>query len=435
MPRTAFLCLFFCVTLLVVGTSVEECCCDSSVLDQHYGSLNEAFKQVSNFTFFRIFKLDLYSDDCPLDQGPQACGSNGCAVCDECEVPPLFQQADEEGMRRRAAVDLFVGSHAPWVPNNDDMWIAPDADDKRIYIDLGRNPEKDTGYVGDGPRRMWQAIYSNNCFTKGLDEMCVEERALYRVTSGFHLMTNLHVAHDKGFVYDLQQFPDRLGNLYFATALMLRALAKARQMLLSFDTRAGVSEQEDRMAQQKLEQLLGHPMLQDCSDTSLFNERALFTDQVKKNELRQVFREISRIMNCVDCDTCRLHGKLQFLGIGTAMKVLWSHDVPLAEDFERDEVSALIYAASKFTNAVEIANWMATEIERRRKPWYQNRTLQIAFSGASVLLLCVLYRCCGRRESKHSKPCQGKTVPFSENLESKHSKKAKDKENDTKKTN
>jgi hypothetical protein len=34
------------------------------------------------------------------------------------------------------------------------------------------------------------------------------------------------------------------------------------------------------------------------------------------------FRNISRIMDCVTCDKCRVWGKLQVLGIGTAIKIL-----------------------------------------------------------------------------------------------------------------
>jgi hypothetical protein len=34
------------------------------------------------------------------------------------------------------------------------------------------------------------------------------------------------------------------------------------------------------------------------------------------------FRNISRIMDCVTCEKCRVWGKLQILGIGTAIKIL-----------------------------------------------------------------------------------------------------------------
>ena len=46
--------------------------------------------------------------------------------------------------------------------------------------------------------------------------------------------------------------------------------------------------------------------------------------QVLKEEFKQHFRNISRIMDCVGCDKCRLWGKLQTQGLGTALKILFS---------------------------------------------------------------------------------------------------------------
>ena len=40
-----------------------------------------------------------------------------------------------------------------------------------------------------------------------------------------------------------------------------------------------------------------------------------------REELRLHFRNISAVMDCVGCEKCRLWGKLQTLGLGTALKV------------------------------------------------------------------------------------------------------------------
>lgn len=48
--------------------------------------------------------------------------------------------------------------------------------------------------------------------------------------------------------------------------------------------------------------------------------------QVLKEEFKQHFRNVSRIMDCVGCDKCRLWGKIQTTGLGTAMKVLFELD-------------------------------------------------------------------------------------------------------------
>lgn len=49
-----------------------------------------------------------------------------------------------------------------------------------------------------------------------------------------------------------------------------------------------------------------------------------------KTEFREKFRNISKIMDCVGCDKCRLWGKLQVQGLGTALKILFSEKFDLS---------------------------------------------------------------------------------------------------------
>lgn len=48
--------------------------------------------------------------------------------------------------------------------------------------------------------------------------------------------------------------------------------------------------------------------------------------QILKEQFKTHFRNVSRIMDCVGCDKCRLWGKLQVSGLGTAMKILFELD-------------------------------------------------------------------------------------------------------------
>jgi len=43
-----------------------------------------------------------------------------------------------------------------------------------------------------------------------------------------------------------------------------------------------------------------------------------------KEEFRHHFRNITRIMDCVGCEKCKVWGKLQTQGLGTALKILFS---------------------------------------------------------------------------------------------------------------
>lgn len=63
-----------------------------------------------------------------------------------------------------------------------------------------------------------------------------------------------------------------------------------------------------------------------------FDENEMFKGveadaRLLREEFRLHFMNISRIMDCVGCDKCRLWGKLQTHGMGTALKILFS-DLP-----------------------------------------------------------------------------------------------------------
>jgi hypothetical protein len=61
---------------------------------------------------------------------------------------------------------------------------------------------------------------------------------------------------------------------------------------------------------------------------SMFDETIMFNDEPSKalkKDFKENFRNISRIMDCVGCQKCRLWGKIQTSGLGTALKVLFSY--------------------------------------------------------------------------------------------------------------
>ena len=60
--------------------------------------------------------------------------------------------------------------------------------------------------------------------------------------------------------------------------------------------------------------------------SSPFSSSNAWNLQIIKSEFKEHFRNVSRIMDCVGCDKCRLWGKLQVTGLGTALKLLFSTD-------------------------------------------------------------------------------------------------------------
>ena len=79
-----------------------------------------------------------------------------------------------------------------------------------------------------------------------------------------------------------------------------------------------------------------------------------------KRDLQQCFQNITRVMDCVGCEKCKMWGKLQFLGVATSLKILFSSeactgDVPGDDTLvlERNEVIALINLLERLSASVE----------------------------------------------------------------------------------
>ncbi|XP_078594179.1 ERO1-like protein beta isoform X2 [Branchiostoma floridae x Branchiostoma japonicum] len=314
--------------------------------------------------------------------------------------------------------DAFVD----WTEYDDSQlsFCAMDDEDENDmqYVDLLLNPERYTGYKGESPHRIWRSIYEENCFkpvqstrpsyspnivSKGL---CLEKRVFYRVISGLHSSINIHLCARHLLPADghhgdvcltrdgwgrtkwgpkLEEFrkrfsPEsvgpqgttRLKNLYFVYLLELRALVKAAPYFLNQTFYTGDRGEDDEVRQ----------LLMEVLDVARqfpyqFDENTMFQGDPKearrlKEEFRQHFWNVTRIMDCVGCDKCRLWGKLQVHGLGTALKVLFSGDIigrtdiPHNRQFHmtRREIVALVNAFGRLSKSIraleDFKNMMTT---------------------------------------------------------------------------
>jgi len=119
---------------------------------------------------------------------------------------------------------------------------------------------------------------------------------------------------------------------------------------------------------------------------SSFNETRMFEETDKlglKKEMQQKFRNISLIMDCVSCETCKVHAKLQIMGIGAALKILLTPNDAIQLD--RNEVIALFNTLHKFSESISALEKM--KIEARWKPY------EIGIRGGGVIfgVLLILY--------------------------------------------
>lgn len=72
-------------------------------------------------------------------------------------------------------------------------------------------------------------------------------------------------------------------------------------------------------------------------------------------EFKNHFRNVSLIMDCVSCEKCRLWGKVQVTGIGTALKILFASESPRrweSLNFRRSEIVALFNTLGRLSESI-----------------------------------------------------------------------------------
>jgi len=141
--------------------------------------------------------------------------------------------------------------------------------------------------------------------------------------------------------------PTWLRNLYFIYLIELRAIYKAREYLKNQSYFTG--NQTDDF---ETKQLLTEQLLKEMEPfANHFNENSLFKNgnEQLKEEFKEHFRNISRIMDCVGCDKCRLWGKLQVEALGTSLKILFSTN-PI--QLQRSELVSLINGFTRLSTSI-----------------------------------------------------------------------------------
>lgn len=296
-------------------------------------------------------------------------------------------------------VDMCSGDHAKGMTLED--------------VNLIKNPERNTGYNGS---HIWQAMYDENCFEVGSSmprgrfasdaSMCYEERVLYRLLSGWHASTSISIAKNyyapgtkqKGgwapnldrFMKDIGDHPERAKNLHFSFVVLLRAVRKAAPLLQSYAFHTG-DDKEDMKTKMLMSRLLDSQLLSLCSplfeafdETRLFRSSSTEQRSQLKRQFKSVFRNITELVDCVQCQRCRLHAKLFSLGLGTALKILLSPEDLISTTTSRDDVVALVNVLWKMSDSLEDVRLMTKQFYEEHSP--QPKVPASKPSGESVVV-------------------------------------------------
>jgi ERO1-like protein beta len=441
---------------------VSDACASYSTLDDLNRELSPTLKDVTQKTdFFSYYRLNLFGKECPFwEDANGMCGNIACAVNtleNEEDIPEIWraeelgklegpkaghpgkQLQEERGPQRPLQGMLGENVGESCVVEYDDEcderdYCVPEDESvgaKGDYVSLVDNPERFTGYAGEGAKHVWDAIYRENCFSKesfpksasygrtqmsqggsaanelksvlkergrqqaleefqkhspnapfiaelGLEDEdeCLEKRVFYRVISGMHTSISTHICKEylnqttgewgpnlQCYKERLHSHADRVSNLYFNYALVLRAVTKLGPSLEDYTFCSGDPTQ-DVMTRSKVQALIS----QAGTVPQIFDESLMFVNgegPSLKEDFRNRFRNVSRIMDCVGCDKCRLWGKVQTAGYGAALKVLFEHDnnavdVPM---LKRTELVALFNTLARISESLAAINKFRSMVE------------------------------------------------------------------------
>eukprot|EP01018_Ginkgo_biloba_P021464 Gb_24195 [translate_table: standard] len=382
---------------------VEDCCCDYDTVDTlNKQVLHPLLQDLVRAPFFRYFKARLWCD-CPFWPDDGMCRLRDCSVCEcpENEFPeafkgrtvqlPLDDLSCQEG-KPQAAVDRTLDKKAfrGWM-ETDNPWTYDDETDnsEMTYVNLRLNPERYTGYIGPSARRIWESIYKENILKDLPGDASPEVRVFYKLISGLHSSISVHIAAeyllDEGknlwgpnstLLYErVLKYPERVRNLYFTFLFVLRAVTKAADYLSQAEYSTG-NVLEDKNTLSMVNELVNNKRLQAACPIP-FDEAKLWKGENVNELKRQIqlqFRNISALMDCVGCEKCRLWGKLQILGLGTALKILFSMDsndsLNQSVQLQRNEVIALINLLNRLSESVQTVHALAPLAKKDVKEGY-----------------------------------------------------------------
>ncbi|KZT26702.1 endoplasmic oxidoreductin [Neolentinus lepideus HHB14362 ss-1] len=397
---------------------IETTLCDYETVESVNEELFTNLSELVKTPFFKYFRVDLYRD-CPFWEENGFCMNRECGITtvDESEIPEKWRAA------ALSKVELPSSEQRQSLPGcyyRDSDYCFLDDMTEGDYIDLSVNPERFTGYIGPSAHRIWSTIYQENCFGMkdaqdapgmlfaasrhaktmyrdlvgvgdGLapatqdGQQCLEKRVYYKVISGLHASISTHICAEyfnqttgewgpnlACFINRVAAHPERLQYIYFNTVLMLRAVSRLGPYLSAYDYCSSGTHEDDKRTLDVVGRVVGL-----AREAGRFDESVLFRGEdanVLKEEFKQHFRNVSRIMDCVGCDKCRLWGKVQTTGVATALKILFELDEKALDPrsnanlLQRSEVVALINTLYRFSESLYVVGrfremWAAADGE------------------------------------------------------------------------
>jgi len=345
----------------------EELASAIASINEKNEELKSQLDELRENDFFRLYSCDMMGSCEYMPQELFECYSESC------EIYPVDDELIPVEMK-----DVDANEHA-FDLDDWSRWDMPSED----YYSTSDFPEEYTGYDGS---EVWQFIHQHICFNVDKVDDDTEWKADFnKIVSGLHSSISAHIVNgiqekndneedisEEQWTDAEDEFTRRLSptgensnaidNLYFGYMIMLGAVSKARNRLLEECASGSIDEKSAK----PLKLILASPLLDDpiigIASQNLQAHAFKNDDTVGALwEARMRCRDLMRIMNCVQCNKCRFHGKIQSLGLSAAMQILLGKGGKGCSigTLRRVELAALMTTTAKFSTAVQICRDMS----------------------------------------------------------------------------
>jgi len=367
-PRPAS---WFTTTILksTAISSNEDLLPGIGAINEGNAELFKSLESMRDAPYFRLFSVDILASCEYLPQELFECYTEGCEILpvDEEDIPENICQKDKQ------ETDFELDGWGRWDMPTDD------------YYDIQDYQEGYTGYDG---RDVWTYIHQRICFPEDYSSN-TWKGDFNKAVSGLHSMISAQVVRgiherilnnepfdeetevwtDPNVEYQrrLRDQPLAMENLYFTYMLVLSAVAKAQDRLLQESRDFGVSELQNVLNSQLIMAAANNDPTTRAASRQLQQHASVAVAGTADPgaalwEGRMRVRELIRVMNCVQCNKCRLHGKISTMGVSTALKLLVGGSQGQGEDptsLNRVELSTLVTTLHKFSRAVDYCQTMS----------------------------------------------------------------------------
>ncbi|KAJ1341999.1 hypothetical protein BSLG_003404 [Batrachochytrium salamandrivorans] len=356
--------------------TVQDTCCQFETAQQVNNKLLPALTELVKTTVFRYFKVNLQKQ-CPFWNENMFCMNEHCSVAEvhESEIPLQWRTDTLSSINwGKSKAKGYKMVKKCEFNDKDFCQLEDEFTEGGSYVDLVRNPERFTGYSGESAERIWSAIYrriASMVPRYTVPFLCISvingstkllENGYSSIDLRFKLAT-LSIQNLDCFADRLARYPDRLENLYFLWAIVVRSASKLAPYLSNYPFCEGT--QDERLVKMHVDQVT--KIVSSCPST--FDEKIMFSQApylALKDEFKQRFHNISRIMDCVGCEKCRLWGKIQITGLGTALKVLFSYGDDASEyRLSRSELVAFMNVFHRLSESLVAVDRFQARLLRR----------------------------------------------------------------------